>query len=255
MKTACWQLTTGALLAIGLIASDPATGNASLVWNELSDSTSNLAYVGSVSSSDLVNDGSPDLVSESSAGVWNGSYPATTINDGGLVIAGGTGNSAYFNFGANGAPSNYVAPTVTYVLDTTTNPLGYDIDQIASFQGGTTSTLDYANQYYDIYYSLVGDESNFLPLTQADFQPFSVFNDTIGPGATYASLSDDTLAPLASGVAALRFDFLNNLGWDGKVIQEIDVFGAPTQAVPEPGALAIWLVGTLGLVILGRCRN
>ena len=103
-------------------------------------------------------------------------------------------------------------------------------------------------QLYTVAYSTVADPGTFVNLAAVNFNPAPSNN----PTATRVSITEDALASLATGVAALRFTFDPSAapenGYTGYT--EIDVFGTP---VPEPTALGA--LGLCAVAALSRRRS
>lgn len=203
--------------------------------------TDELTYAGDVSATDLLTG------IAGTGGIWNvggGSSPSG-LNDGN---AGGdydlNGISALQ--GAAWAADG-TASTRTFVLGLGPNGLGFTINSIqsiAAWQGA-----GFANQKYDVFVRTIGEDFTFL--TSVDYQPFT--DGLTDGGSSKVNVTEDVSNILASGIDAIRFDFLDTISNDGGgvVMREIDVFGAATT-VPEPSTLAIAALG--GLALLRRRR-
>jgi len=134
---------------------------------------------------------------------------------------------------------------LTYTL--TGSATGYDITSIDAFSGW--ADFGRANPEVRFSYSLISDPLNFIILgTNVE----TAFNNDNGAGDVYVrvTVADDTQPNLATGVAALRFDFPDQQnGFVG--YRELDAFGTPT-AVPEPSTYLMMLGGLATLVIFRR---
>jgi hypothetical protein len=191
-----------------------------------------------VSTTDLINGVSPsasagDFTLESSGGLpvlTNGVF-------GPIGVPNGTTHPSFATAGGgNGSGSS-----VTYTLNTVASPTGYDLSNVVVYGGWNDNGRD--QQAYTVAYSTVGAPGTFIDLATVNFNP------AIGGGvqsATRATITEDTLLRLATGVAALRFTFAPapENGYTGYA--EIDVNG--TATVPEPAAWLLCVAG--GLVLL-----
>jgi len=198
-----------------------------------SSTTDELAYAGDVSTTDLLN----GIVGVSS-GSWgaNGATPAG-LNDG---THGG-------DYEADGLPALVGASwalangaTMEYDLGVGSGD-GYDITEIQSI--AAWQNLGLSNQNYNVLVKYVGD-AGFTALTTVTYQPF-----TSGGGSTKVNVTDDT-GVLASGIEAIKFDFLATDGNGSSVYREIDVLGS--AAVPEPTTTALLALGGLALILRRR---
>ena len=170
--------------------------------------------------------GGPGMIADGSGGGDVGSYVAATV-----AVVGTTINTK-------------VGKTATYNFDLSSASAGYDIASLALFTGWDNSGRDEMN--IEILYSVVAAPTTFVSLANPQYNTSSDADTWIS-----ALVAADTGA-LATGVAAIQFNFdlpVEN-GYVG--IREIDVFGAAT-VVPEPSAF-ILLTGmmVLGLGIIRR---
>jgi len=141
---------------------------------------------------------------------------------------------------------------VTFALNTTINTAGYDITTINTYTGWSSYRV---NQYYDIYYTTV-DNASWTLLTSVTYQPYDFPIGAPGNVSTWVNVTDTT-GVLAFGVNSLRFDMKVQTVGDapnlGASYREIDVFGV--ASVPEPGTVALLVIGGLALVMLRRHRR
>lgn len=112
--------------------------------------TSDIFYP--VSATDLINQGQPTFLNQSSTGFTVSSGSSTANFNNGTLGASLT--NADLAWDSDGAWST------TFFLDLTTSPLGYDIANIRSYAGWSTCCY---GQYYDLEISVVGD-AGFIPL-------------------------------------------------------------------------------------------
>ena len=133
-------------------------------------------------------------------------------------------------------------------FDVSTNTLGYDITGVDLFSNwGSGAGRDEIN--VQISFALVGTPTVFDQsiLTPAAYNPVFVdIDDTQG----LMSITEDTTGIIASGIAAIRFDWLSPQENGAVGYSELDVFG--TATVPEPSAA---LLGGLGGLLLLRRRR
>jgi len=196
------------------------------------------------STSDLLENGSiyrsGDPTISGPAIDYGGASQVALMTDGGLT------SFACWLDNATTTPSN--PDIITYQLNLAQSAVGYDINGINSIAGYNNGG-EYSDQLFDVYVSYVSDPSTFVLLDSVNYSPFS--SDQSGPTSSEVSLTDDS-GDLATGVAAIQFQFFKG-GDNGQIINEEDVFGAPTAA-PEPSALALFGGGLVCLLALGR-RN
>jgi hypothetical protein len=189
----------------------------------------------------------------SSTDLINGRTPSASNGDFALELAGGLpvltdgaygtitqpGGAPDRTHGAFATAGNTAGTSVTYALDTAAHPLGYDLSSIVVYGGWNDSGRD--QQLYQVLYSTTANPTNFVNLASADFNP-NVPADT--QSATRSTITDTT-GRLATGVAALRFNFLSpENGYTGYA--EIDVLGSAT--VPEPAGCALLCIGAAALM-------
>jgi len=139
--------------------------------------------------------------------------------------------------------------SVTFDLDLTGAPAGYDITQIDSFSGWSYLR---ASQLHNIYVSTVGDAG----FTQLLSGLGGTFGNSFGSTQSDVGLKLSVTRAdglIAGGVDAIRFEMLPG-GVGGHVYREIDVFGTPT-VIPEPSTFLIWSLGLLGFVFFSRRKR
>lgn len=179
------------------------------------------------SSSDYINDGQRTFDSEIQSPAP--SSGAAGLNDG---IASGSGlvNNAYFD------PTQFPA-TVTYTLDTSGNPGGYDITEISSIAGRENGGANLANQTYEVWISTVVD-SSFSLLHTVNYKPFTLAGSNGNTGSTRVRLNNSG-GILANSVDQVRLVFLDDGesfgSLDGTFYQEIDIYSSTIK----PSALVV----------------
>jgi hypothetical protein len=229
-----WKLAgTCVVSLLGCLA--PAWGAVSV--NYLSD-PSEIAY--GVSSVDLINSGSPALLSMTDTG-----YTPLTFD-------GGTSTTAALNDGFQGvayAPGNGALSSGAFDLDGTWTSTFFltggftlnEIDTIASWEPAR------ASQAYTVSVRYVGSPT---------FTPLTTVNYFVASDSSSKVVITGTGGPLAVNVDAIQFDFVTPTGGAGppeSVYREIDVAGSET-VVPEPASLGLVALGGVALM-LGRWRK
>jgi len=191
------------------------------------------------SGTDLANAGQPSLVGVVSDPAVANLYRA---NDGTM----GTDDDGWYR------------PHDRDVTFTLSDPAGYDIYEISSFQG-YTGHVSYGRQAWNVSYSVVGDDG-FLPLLDVPFQPDQHPTYVNTSDYSKVSLTSTTAGdPLATNVDQVRIEFAAQItlwGPNNNWQREVDIFGEVSQdasAIPEPATLVMLGVG--GLVALRRRRR
>ena len=236
------------LAAIAGLALTASSANAAAIFTTAasgpftpSTTTDEIAFVGDVSSTDLLH----GIVG--TGGPFNGGTDPNNLNNG---VPGSTDSNV--NVGGALGESAWTADTGTsreFVIGAGDNGLGYDITEvqsIAAWQGA-----GFQNQKYEIYLRPLG--GSFALYATVDFQPStSTGANTDQGGATKVNVTDDS-GLLGSGVDAIRFDFLDTVSNNGGggVYREIDVLGS-SSAVPEPSSAALLGLGGLALIFRRR---
>ncbi|OYW30944.1 MAG: hypothetical protein B7Z47_02590 [Chthoniobacter sp. 12-60-6] len=182
-----------------------------------------------MSSTDLLQTSVASIITGGNMGAETGMH-VSALTDG--IAA--TEHSALHTFGSNSF--------ITYMLDLTSNPQGYDIGRI-DIQSGWPDT-GRVNLTTLVYFSTIAAPDTFSHLGTASF---------VLPGGTpnrpwiTATFTDNSSAILASQVAGLRFEFPSQqnsyVGYG-----EIDVLG-----VPEPSKTAF--LGVFISAVLMRRRR
>ena len=145
----------------------------------------------------------------------------------------GTYNSSSYDFGQAYIDTSTDSPwTADFILDTSSNALGYDLTSLDVISGWD-SVL--ASQFYEIYVSTVGS---------SDFTLLSSVSQPANDVALRTSITEDATGVLATGVDAIRFIHLSDGTSDRRgSYREIDAIG--TATVPEPASVALLGVGIL----------
>ncbi len=160
------------------------------------------------------------ISTQSPASVGTGNFSQSTN----VLTNGSAGRST---FGTGGATATQVTcgsgagQSVTYNLGTSAS--GYNLSSIVVYGGWCDAGRD--QQAYTVSYSTVSAPTTFIQLAAVDSNPA---NPAGVQSATRATLGSATSAPLASSVAALKFDFtapVTENGYSGYT--EIAVYGTP----------------------------
>ena len=191
-----------------------------------------------VSSTDLINSGSPDLLGRTDTGYTPFSFDSGTsttaaLNDGLQGVSYAAGNGAL----SSGAFDLDGAWTSTFFLNG-----GFTIDRIETVASWVAAR---ASQGYMVSLRLAGNPA-FTLLTTIDYM--------VSPAQSSRIVISDTSGPLGSNVDAIRFDFFTAAGGVSSreaVFRELDVIGTP---VPEPSSMGLFVFGGAAL-LLGRFRK
>ena len=138
-----------------------------------------------------------------------------------MNLRNGTTGTAQEGSAQNPAAAGMTA--VTYNLDLTASPLGYDIMEIRLFSGWADART---GQSYRIEYAPVAMPTTFTRLG-------TVSAALTTSGSLLTRTCDLTGTTLLTGAAALRFVMIDNgLAGSGSVFREIDVLGTATSGNP-----------------------
>jgi len=207
MKQTMWVT----VLAVGILA---LAAPASVV--QVNDHHGGSQDFFAASATDLINLGQPSLASFEASNL--------TYGDGNVLI---DGTSAH----AIGAGADWGGWGATFYLDTTANPLGYNVTEIKSIAGWGDGR---ANQEILIMYRPVG---------QTDFVTLGRYANGLAVEAnpdgqcTQISLTDSEGGFVLSGIDAIHIGVSQYT-----IMKEVDVFGAP---VPEPMTIGLLAMGGL----------
>jgi len=144
--------------------------------------------------------------------------------------------------GANGAYS------VTFNLDLTSAPKGYDITQIDSYSGWLSNRDGHVHNIF-----LSTDGTLFTQINGPFAGAWGSGSLASGQNSHKVSITEDTTGIIASGVVAIRFDMLAG-GAIGHVYRELDVFGSPVP-IPEPSTAVLGVLAMSGVAIICRRRK
>lgn len=151
-----------------------------------------------------------------------------TLTDGQFGTVGG-GNATLATCGVGAGTS------ATYTLPG--SPAGYDLTRIVTLGGWGDNGRD--QQHYTVSYATVSAPTNFITLASANYNPTVPANM---PTADRVTITSATTAALATGVAAVRFDFTNPTGengWSGYA--ELSVFGVASVPTQPPSIQSVRL--------------
>ena len=186
-------------------------------------STTQLAYAGDVSSSDLLHG-----LTATTTG-WNFSSGATPAN-----LNDGSHGTSYDDVGGASVATiawTTVGATAEYNLGTGANGLGFNLTSIQSIADWNSAA--FGNQAYTVEVKPMG--GSYTTLATVDYQPLT------SAGTTKVTLTDPS-GVLASGIEFIKFTANSvNGGSNGGVFtfREIDVFGVDTTS----NTFANWIGG------------
>ncbi|MBI4326691.1 MAG: immunoglobulin domain-containing protein, partial [Chloroflexi bacterium] len=212
-------------------------------------------YASQVSATDVINNGQNTLSSVSVSGY-------TPFTEGGSSAADPGSPDFVLNDGAHGDNTGGAQSmsgnaafdldgtfSVTYHLNTTLNPLGYNLTTIDTF---TAHADNRASQKYTVSVSYVGGGGNFVSL--GTFASATPGGGQQAHHMQLASAPGVSPPPFAINVAAIRFDisFVNN----PDLWREIDVQGAPSGVLvittqPQPVTRYAGEAAQLSVVAVG----
>ena len=229
---------TNYAIQIDATALDDTSGNSfagiagNITWNFSTGvppaeefTTTQLAYAGDVSSSDLLH-GLTVIASG-----WNPAGGATPDN-----LNDGTYGTSYDDVATPAVATiawTTVGATAEYNLGTGANGLGFDISSIQSIADWNSAA--FGNQAYSVEVKPVG--GSYTSLATVDYQPLT------NAGGTKVTLTDPS-GILASGIEFIKFTASSvNGGANGGAFtfREIDVFGSDTGGAS--GTFASWIDG------------
>src|SRR5688500_12943102 len=183
-----------------------------------------------VSTTDLINGTMPAASAGNFALEAGGGLPVVTDGAYGTITRVPTGGVAEPHPAfATAGNANNSGSFATYNLDLGASPLGYNISRIDVYGGWNDAGRD--QQRYNVLYSTVANPTTFIPLTSVDYQPA---NPTNVQSATLVRITENALPNLATGVAAIQFDFTPPVENGHTGYAAIDIIGTP---VPEPTAI------------------
>ena len=167
-----------------------------------------------VSSTDLLQTA---LTSTTDGLTYNGSYNPTGKNYTDLIDGDASGEPVI------------ESGTLTFILDTTVNTLGYELTTIQTFTSHPDGGRD--GQDYSVSYSTVAAPATFIPI--ASVSHLMGDNGTAGKGkVTISNIG-------ASKVAAIRFVFATQEN-QGSTWSEIDIFGSSSVPTVDATDYDVW---------------
>lgn len=194
---------------------------------------------------------SDDLIEGLVATVVGNVSPAesVTTSDVGALTNGQFGTPSVSIANANEVVAIRNNTTLTYLLDLSGAPDGFNIDAIETYTGWRDGGRD--AQAYSVQVAFADDLNTFFGVTTAAFNP-----PATNPSDTMVSLIGFGGDPIATNVGAIRFVFdTTENGFVG--YRELDVFGsasAPSVTVPEPATTALTLLALTGMIRRPRRR-
>jgi hypothetical protein len=158
-----------------------------------------------------------------------GGLPALT--DGALNLFGGSVAGLATCGSGNGGHS------ITYSL--TGAAFGYNLTGIVSYGGWADAGRD--QQAYTAYFSTVANPTTFIPIGVANYNP--TLPGSV-PSADRITFISATASPIATNVAAVKFDFTNPAGENGySGYAEFQIFGSAVGSAPRPTVNTAQVVG------------
>ncbi len=157
----------------------------------------------------------------------------TKLTDGAL----GTTVSDNTGIGQSVTPNNN--DTVTFPLDLVAKPAGYDITSFECYAAWGSNGRD--DQRYTLEYSVVGAPTTFLPITDVNNRTEYAGDYVTSKRATRSRVTNNTGAPLALGVAAIRVKFRDQengyTGFREMILRDTPL---PSSYVKESNNTHIW---------------
>ena len=179
----------------------------------------------------------PSSVGSGNFAFFSGMGGTPVLTDG--TFGATTANASYASCGAGTGPGQ----SLTYTLN------GADLTNIVTYSGWTDYGRD--GQFYDVYYSTMSAPATFVLLTSIWLNEPFVFSTPI---AHRVAITTSTGAPLATNVAAVKFDFApqfdNNIDYGFSSYAELVVQGT-SAATPTPPVLGIPRVANGNLILTG----
>lgn len=170
----------------------PPTGPVVTVENQNTDAPTWILESGNLIAGQLPSSVGPGNFQLESAG------GTVVLTDGSISPLTGT-----LPFATCGNIANGAGQSVTY-----TSAYGWNLTNIVVYSGWGNYNRD--GQFYDVSYSTLANPSTFLPLVSVDYNPL----DLGAPSANRVAITNSTGGPLATGVAAVKFDFTRQGGND-----------------------------------------
>jgi hypothetical protein len=226
---------------MGIIAVTSSGANASIIQtNNFDNTTAGLP----VSSTDLLQ---TNLSSLTTSGPFTSSFSNFPTLTNGILGTPGNGGSTE-STGPWAKTFNGTTAILTFNLNTTSSPTGYDIFGIDTFASWDAAR---DGQEYSVLYATASAPTTFLP-----FYAIAAFNPTapiFDPATTKVSLTESGAGvPMLTNVAAIQFQFDGPTMAGGEtgytMYREIDVSGQASVAAPEPTTLALFAMGGMGFV-------
>ncbi len=188
----------------------------------------------------LVRTGQPSLAGVSApTGTSSGTFPVTGLNDGSTAAS---ANFTYYSVTNGNGGATKMPDTVTFELNTTVNTSGYDISTVQAISGWGDHNL--GAQRFQLWIARNHEEYvNFGTFVNA-----AVVN---GGNSSFLSTIGHSTGTLAGNVTGVRYVFMNPdpasgatvtgptqaVSSGGTVIRELQVFGAPSAALPPQPCL------------------
>ncbi len=183
---------------------------------------------------------SPSAIGGTGNFINEGGGGVAVLTDGVFGHVGSGNNSTLATCGVNPGGNS-----VTYTF--TGSASGYDLTNIVTYGGWSDGGRD--EQAYTISYSTVVAPATFIPLTTVDFLPSIPAGK---PTTSRVTVAPAVGGPMATNVAAIKFDFTNPVGengWEGYA--ELSVYGAASAPLPLPPTVTQDLLPHTGSDVVG----
>jgi hypothetical protein len=144
-------------------------------------------------------------------------------------------------FATCGNVANGAGQSITY-----SSPGGWNLTNIVVYSGW--GNFDRDGQFYNVSYSTLANPGTFLPLVSVDYNPANAG----GPSANRVAITNSTGGPLATSVAAIKFDFTrqgaNDNGYSGyaEIVLQGTVLAYLNPPAVADGKLVLTGAGTPG---------
>ncbi len=193
-----------------------------------------------IASGSLISGMLPSAIGGTGTFINEGGGGVVVLTDGVFGHVGSGDNSTMATCGVNPGGNS-----VTYTF--TGSSSGYDLTNIMTYGGWSDGGRD--QQAYTVSYSSVAAPSTFIQLTSVSYLP--TIPGSV-PSTTRMDLTSFSGGPMATNVAAIKFDFTNPVGengWEGYA--ELSVYGSVSAPLPLPPTVTQDLLPNTGSDVVG----